>query len=171
MAILQQNINNIEIRSEKARNIIGQVPPIIIRFGITIFFILICSFLIFCCTWKYSPIIKTTALIKVDSNIAILNIPANELSQINKGNEIQIIVNNVSNLNTFQFQSKIILISDYIIVENNKAFYKAQVKLPESILFNNQNPIKLSNDIIVDATIRLNQTTLFNKMLLFFRTK
>jgi hypothetical protein len=38
--------DNIELRSEKARSIIGQIPPIIVRVGIAIMSIIIIIFLL-----------------------------------------------------------------------------------------------------------------------------
>jgi hypothetical protein len=36
-----KNQDNIELRSEKVRNIIGQVPPFLIRWGNTIMYVII----------------------------------------------------------------------------------------------------------------------------------
>ncbi|OFY97132.1 MAG: hypothetical protein A2491_04145 [Bacteroidetes bacterium RIFOXYC12_FULL_35_7] len=68
----QENI--IELRSEKARNIIGQIPPFIVRLGITVFLLIIISFFLFRYFWEYTPILKTTAIIKNENgkNIALL---------------------------------------------------------------------------------------------------
>lgn len=52
-----ENHDNIELRSEKVRNIIGQIPPRIIRIGITIFFIIFV--LLACVAYNYRFPLKT----------------------------------------------------------------------------------------------------------------
>ena len=61
---MKQNIENIELRSKKVRKIIGQVPPIIIRIGITITAIIVAA------------LIAATAMIHYpkDSNSTLMEI-------------------------------------------------------------------------------------------------
>lgn len=41
-----ENQHNIELRSEKVRNIIGQIPPFLIRWGNTILFVILLLLLV-----------------------------------------------------------------------------------------------------------------------------
>jgi len=58
-----ENKDNIELRSEKVRNIIGQIPPKIIRIGTAIFFSIFCFLLLGAYFFQFEPSIKTTALL------------------------------------------------------------------------------------------------------------
>ena len=57
-------VDNIELRSEKARSVIGQIPPIIVRMGIAIMSIIIITFLLVSYFIKFDYIIKTTAYLE-----------------------------------------------------------------------------------------------------------
>ena len=72
---MENNTDNIELRSEKVRNIIGQIPPKIIRVGITTIFFIIIGLLIGIYYFEYEYTIKTTALVEQSQDTTKIQIP------------------------------------------------------------------------------------------------
>lgn len=50
---VRQADNNIELRSEKVRNLIGQMPPYLVRWGNTILVIIFIILLLGAALWRY----------------------------------------------------------------------------------------------------------------------
>jgi hypothetical protein len=81
---MTENKDNIELRSEKVRNIIGQIPPRIVRVGITGIFFIIMGLLIGSYYFEYEYTIKTTAIVEQSQDttrIQILSLPNEMLSK------------------------------------------------------------------------------------------
>ena len=157
----QENI--IELRSEKARNIIGQIPPFIVRLGITVFLLIIISFFLFSYFLEYTPILKTTAIIKNENgkNIALLKIPANNLNKIKIGSQVSININNIPNLGNFMFQDRIKSISNNLMLKSDEAYYIAELSQIDTVFLSNQ--IIPLEEITVNAEITLDKISIFNK--------
>ncbi len=56
-----ESSENIELRSKKVRNIIGKVPPMIIRSGIAVYFIIFTIIVILCFNLRFPNYIKCKA--------------------------------------------------------------------------------------------------------------
>ncbi len=85
-------MDNIELRSEKARNIIGKIPPVIVRSGISIvaavfFVLLVCSYY-----FPYTETISTTVSIEHSplGYYGIASFPINLQSKIENGEQAMI---------------------------------------------------------------------------------
>lgn len=136
-----ENINdNIELRSEKVRSIIGQIPPWIIRSGISVIFLVVVALLIGSYHFKYPYTITTTVeFVKKDNSIiGIIKIPANEISKVKKGQEVEIYFDNVKNLNGFVFKSTINEVSNTVNISNKKGFYKGKINKIDNLNFKEQ---------------------------------
>ena len=153
-----ENKSNIELRSDKVRSIIGQIPPWIIRSGISVIFFVIVILLIGSYYFKYPYIIKTKVeFIKKDNlYIGYIEIPANEISKIKKDQVIEIYFDNIKNLEGITFKSKITEIPDKITISNKKGFY--------SIKINTINNINLKENINGIAKIKTNEISFFEKI-------
>ncbi|MGY0407975.1 MAG: hypothetical protein ACWIPJ_06430 [Polaribacter sp.] len=121
--------DNIELRSDKVRSVIGQIPPWIIRSGITVILLVITALLVGSYYFKYPYTITTTVNFSKNdkSFIGIVKIPANEISRIEKGQEVEIYFKNVKNLNGLIFKSSLTEISDKITVLDKKGFYNVKI--------------------------------------------
>lgn len=60
---MEKEKKQIELRSEKVRNIIGQVPPALLRYGISIIGLAICALIGISAFIPYQPTIETTVTI------------------------------------------------------------------------------------------------------------
>ncbi|PIY30516.1 MAG: hypothetical protein COZ08_12465, partial [Bacteroidetes bacterium CG_4_10_14_3_um_filter_42_6] len=82
--------DNIELRSEKVRNLIGLIPPVIVRAGISVIFVITLLLLIGSWYFRYEYNIKTIATVSQNTEylIIILKIPANEISKIKSGQKV-----------------------------------------------------------------------------------
>lgn len=130
--------DNIELRSDKVRSIIGQIPPWIIRRGISVVLLIIFALLMGSYYFKYPYIITTKVkFTKVDDTfVGLTEIPANEISKIKKGQEVEIYFSNVENVNGLQFKSKLITISKNLTILNKKGFYVARIAKIENLNIN-----------------------------------
>jgi len=129
---------NIELRSDKVRSIIGQIPPWIIRSGISVILLVIVALLVGSYYFKYPYTITTTVEFSKINNsfVGIVKIPANEVSKIEKGQEVEIYLEEVKNLNGLRFKSKVKDISDKVTISNKSGFYTAEISEIENLNIN-----------------------------------
>lgn len=137
---------NIELRSEKVRNIIGQIPPRIIRVGATLFFIF---FVLLSCVvygYRFQYKIKVQAQLWQTNNKInyTLFVPSNLLKLV-KDNDI--IVFNLPNGNQFaSFSSKVTLNNSSIIVNKSGFFNKVSGNMVSP-------PIQIIDTLNIEAFI------------------
>jgi len=125
---MENKNDNIELRSDKVRSIIGQIPPWIIRSGISVIFLVIVILLTGSYFYKYPYTIKTTVVFDKDNSfVGEVKIPANEIFKVKKGQEVEIYFNNVKSLNGLTFKSVINDISKDIIISDKTGFYTAKI--------------------------------------------
>jgi len=130
-------MNNIELRSEKARNIIGQIPPLIMRIGITIIFSIVIVLLLFAYYFKYPYLIAVEGKIISNSNNSYceIKVPSIYESEIKASQKITIYLNNISYLKSSTIESKIEKINNNIEVYSKGAYIYAVVLLPSNYKF------------------------------------
>lgn len=123
------NTDNIELRSDKVRSIIGQIPPWIVRSGISVIFLVIVVLMVGSYYFKYPYIITTTVEFskKDNSFVGVVRIPANEISKIHKGQTVEIMFDNVKNMNNTTFSSKLKAVSTKLTISENIGYYKAVI--------------------------------------------
>jgi len=125
---MAENIDNIELRSEKVRNIIGQIPPRIIRTGISIIFIVVIGILTGTYFFKYEYTIKTTATIEQINNTTFIEIkiPANEIAKVKKGHKVILSFDNIQNLYNKRFNTELQKIPNTLRISKNEGFYQGK---------------------------------------------
>ncbi len=136
-----ENIDeNIELRSDKVRSIIGQIPPWIIRSGITVILLVIVALLIGSYYFKYPYTITTTVefVEKNNSFIGIVKIPANEISKVKKGQKVEINFEKTKNMNGLMFISKIKDISNNVTISDENGFYTAKIDEIDNLNINEE---------------------------------
>ena len=137
---MENNESNIELRSDKVRSIIGQIPPWIIRSGITVILFVLIVLLMGSYYFKYPYTITTTVefVITGDTYIGFITIPANEISKVKKGQEVEIHFERIKNLSGFTFNSRIKEISDDVTISNKIGFYAAKIDEIENLTINDR---------------------------------
>lgn len=169
---MTNDTDKIELRSEKVRNIIGQIPPRIIRVGITVIFFIIIGFLIGSYYFEYEYSVKTTAFIEQcgDTTKIQVKIPANEIEKINVGQKVILSFDNIPNVYnqriSFQIQSK----PQTISISKNGGFYNAEIVLMGKLQSENGNLINIDDIIEVKAEIICGKISFFAKITEPFRS-
>lgn len=160
---MEKNIDNIELRSDKVRSIIGQIPPWIIRSGIMVILIVVVALLLGSYYFKYPYTITTTVeFVKKDNSfIGIVEIPANEISKIEKGQEVEIYFDKVKNVNRLTFKSKIDDVSNNVTISNGSGFYTAKIDKMENLNINEKTNGK--------AVIKTDEISFFERMIKPFK--
>ncbi|PKP11214.1 MAG: hypothetical protein CVU08_12645 [Bacteroidetes bacterium HGW-Bacteroidetes-3] len=155
--------DNIELRSDKVRSIIGQIPPLIIRSGISVILLVIIVLLIGSCYFKYPYTITTTVEFSQIGNsyIGIVKIPANEISKVKKGQEVEIYFENIKNLNGLMFKSTLDEISNKITITDKIGFYKANIYKMENL--------NISEQTSGIATIKTDEISFFDRIIKPFK--
>jgi len=164
--------DNIELRSEKVRNIIGQIPPRIIRTGITVIFIVILGILTGTYFFKYEYTIKTTASIvqQNDKLIIDITIPANELVKVKKGQKVILDFNNISNLYNEKIITKIQTIPNKIEISKKGGFYLSRIKISGNTNTVTGKEINIIQQTTINAEIITDKISFFDRITEPFRT-
>lgn len=159
--------NNIELRSEKVRNLIGQIPPVIIRTGISVIFIIILVLLIGSWFFKFEYTIKTTATINQnnDSLIIELKIPANEISKIKIGQKVILDFNNIPNLYNEKMITKIQTLPDILEITEDGGFYNAEIILSNKIKTETGKLLFIKKGTKANAEIVTDKISLFDRIM------
>lgn len=159
--------DNIELRSEKVRSLIGQIPPVIIRAGISVIFIIILALLIGSWFFKFEYTIKTTATINQnnDSLFIKLKIPANEISKIRTGHKLILDFNIIPNLYNEKMITKIQTVPDILEITEGGGFYNAEIFLLEKTKTESGISLSMKKEIKVNAEIVTDKISLFDRIL------
>ena len=160
-------MEQIELRSEKVRNIIGQIPPSIIRYGIIVIFLIIIILLTVSYFFKFPETINTTAYFKIknDTLVTYVNIPANSINKVKKGNKVIIILDNILNLNNEKVETQITEIDKNITINKVEAFCISKLYLPTPIISVNGNTIKINENFSTNAKIIIGNISVFEQII------
>ncbi len=163
---MTNDIDRIELRSEKVRNIIGQIPPTLIRVGITIVFFIIVGFLFGSYYFKYDYTIKTTALLvsSCDSTIIQINIPANEIEKVKEGQKVFLSFDNIPHIYSEKIIVQIQSIPKIINITKNGGFYNAEIVLTRRLQSEKGNEIIIDDKVEVKAEIICGRVSFFDKI-------
>ncbi len=169
---MENNTDNIELRSEKVRNIIGQIPPKIIRVGITTIFFIIIGLLIGIYYFEYEYTIKTTALVEQsqDTTKIQLKIPANEIEKVKEGHKVFLSFDNIPNVYNEKIAVQIQSIPKRINISENGGFYITEIVLTRKLQSENGNEIIIDNKIVVKVEIICGKISLFDKITAPFKS-
>lgn len=158
--------DKIELRSEKVRSLIGQIPPVIIRAGITVILFIILILLIGSWFFKFEYTIKTTATINQnnDSLIIQLKIPANEISKIRTGHKVILDFNIIPNLYNEKMITKIQIVPDILEITEDGGFYNAEILLKEKPKTESGITLSIQKETKVNAEIVTDKISLFDRI-------
>ncbi len=175
---MADKLDNIELRSEKVRNIIGQIPPRIIRTGITVIFIVILGILTGTYFFEYEYTIETTATIELqnDKLIIYITIPANEIDKVRIEQKVILDFNNIPNLYNEKIITEIQTIPNKIEISVKGGFYLSEIKIPGNTKTETGKEINIIQQTTINAKIITDKISFFDRitepfMTLFNRKK
>ncbi|MEI8272156.1 MAG: hypothetical protein WCG08_06000 [Paludibacter sp.] len=163
-------MEKIELRSEKVRNLIGRIPPKIIRSGTLVLFVVFLSLLISSYFFPYSETITVPVQIKeyqistthslTKSYIAIAFVPIDIQSKIIVGQKSFIEIEGY-NKNTYgQIVSSIYSRSNRPIIKDKKKYILFQLSLQNGLTSNKGKTISYYDNMQGTATITLKKERL-----------
>jgi len=158
---------NIELRSEKVRNIIGQIPPRLMRIGISVIFFVFVTVLIGTYFFEYDYTIKTTAVIsdQSDSILIQIKIPVNQVGKIKKGQKVILFFDNIPNMYGHQLVTVLPEISKNIHVSAKGGYYLSNFYVSENETSKTGNNIEIDGTIEVKAEIQAGKIRFFDRIL------
>jgi hypothetical protein len=118
-------MDSIELRSEKVRNIIGKMPPFLIRSGISIIIFVFIGIIGGSYFFKYPVSISSKASLNPKTKTATLHILEKEIDKIKVGQSIQLTFTQIEEPEIL-LAAKIEKISDSLFIENDGAYKKVQ---------------------------------------------
>lgn len=158
---------NIELRSEKVRNIIGQIPPRLMRIGMSVIFFVFVTVLIGTYFFEYDYTIKTTADISAQNDIIFveIKIPANQIEKMKKGQKVLLYFDNIPNMYGHQLVAELPEISKNICVSSKGGNYLSRFYLPENDTSITGNHLTIDGTIEVNAEIQAGKIRFFDRIL------
>ena len=157
---------NIELRSEKVRNIIGQIPPRLMRIGISSIFLVFISVLIGTYFFEYDYTIKTTVELSIqkDSVYLKIKIPANQIDKIKKGQKINIHFDNIPNMYGQSITTTLNEVTAIIDVSNIGGNYISDLYMPKNIKTDSGISLEINSNFILKAEIQVGKIRFFDKI-------
>lgn len=148
---MEKEKTQIELRSEKVRNIIGQVPPMLLRYGISIIGLAICVLVCISAIISYQPTIDTELEILQDDADKI-HFTAKIMQQA-MDKQAQFAYIEINPASEIPLPQRYIIqsISDTIQIFDTNICHTATLQPTEKIF----QTIELQNDIILPAKIIL----------------
>lgn len=136
-------MSNIELRSEKVRNIIGQIPSRIVRIGISVIFMVVLSLLAVAYFVKFTHSIDLKARLYHENNQIhySIEVPQHQIKTIKKGQKLVISLSRQVN-----FSTSIQEIDTTLHVNKEHAYYLAHGLMSTASL-------QVDEAVIVDARI------------------
>ena len=164
---MSENKDNIELRSEKIRNIIGQIPPKIIRVGITVIFFVVVGLLTGSYFFKYNYTIDTSATIyqRNDTIFVKIIIPANEINKVKKGHQVILNFDKIQNLYNKRVITQIQTIPNRLQIKENEGYFIVQIKIPHNFKTSENEIIEISDITKIKAEIITDKISFFDRMI------
>lgn len=159
--------DSIELRSEKVRNIIGQIPPRIIRIGTSIIFILISGILIFCYFYQYDYIVEASSVLtnKNDSLLLRLNVPTDKNSLISFGNKVELTLVEINPTESLKLYTQIESKPEIIELNKKKAYYSYFINISDSSLTSQtETELEIKDSLKVNAKIYTGKQSVFQRL-------
>ncbi|WP_282125576.1 hypothetical protein [Marinifilum flexuosum] len=118
----EQN-SNIELRSEKVRNIIGQIPSRIVRIGISVIFLVVFSLLVGTYLFSFNRTIDLQVGLYPENNKIhyTIDLPKDKMKHVIEGQKITIFVHD-----QISFDTTVQKIGTTLHVNKHHVYYKVQ---------------------------------------------
>ena len=163
-------MDSIELRSEKVRNIIGKIPPRIVRSGTLVLFIVFILLIIGSYFFPYSETITAPVQIKEyqtlsvhsenKQHIIIAYIPINLQSKVIKGLESMVEIEGYSKNTNGQIVGTVQNRMNTTVIKNNKKYILYSLSLDNNLITNTGKAIPYYSNMQGTATIILKKERL-----------
>lgn len=165
---MANNSNNIEIRSEKVRNIIGQIPPRLIRSGISVISIVLVLIIICSYFFKYTYTIKSEAYFINSGNrlIGIVKIPAIQYVKIEKGQKVFVYFPMIPGMSTEMIICEIDSIPRTTYLSKKEAWFDVSLKIPDPLKTISGKQIEIKSKIFAEVEIQTKKISFFDRIIL-----
>lgn len=146
---------DIELRSEKVRNIIGQIPPIIIRIGIAVICMVVFTLLAGAYLFKFDYIIKIPVKLYMENSQVYYTIemPYSRLNNLEIGQKIIITVHDGSN-----FTSTIQNIDTTLRINKEQAYFQIHGLIDNTML-------KVDGQVEAQGSVYIGKTNVIDYVL------
>lgn len=167
---MAENKNDIELRSEKVRNIVGKMPSVLIRYGIgiitTVFVLIVAGSFFF----RFTPTYNVRAQININTSDTIISIeiPVRLEQYVNVGSRAVVSFDNVPGVENLYVN--IHYIDSVMHINQSGTYYYAYCSVVDSLM---NKKIETDNIIFVKAQISGVETSLFDYIVekIFWRPK
>lgn len=158
---------NIELRSEKVRGIIGQIPPRLARVGISVIFLVFAGVLVGTYFFQYEYTIKTTATLtrQGDFTIVQIKIPVNQSNRIKQNQKVILNFDNVPAMYGQRIHVYTNSISTTIEVSGTGGHYISECYLPENTKTESGYNLEIKGTLIVNAEIQTGKIRFFDRII------
>lgn len=146
----------VELRSEKVRNIIGQVPPALLRYGIMIIALALLMLVGVSAFIPYQPGINTEIIVIQDENGLLHFSTVIPQDVIHKKSQFLEVVSGTAPELSLPTNYQIENISDTVTLSDQKAWYSATLIPTDNVPDN----IQLENKIVVQGKILLEKRSM-----------
>jgi len=156
----------IELRSPKVREIIGQIPPFLVRSGISLIFFVIILIIVGSKYFKSPDIVKFQVEIVPKDSIYIFNfkIPTNEFKKIKKGAIIRVQMDAINNVNKQFFKLNFKGVKQKTIVDKKGAFIIVQQYRKKPIIDETGLEIEFRSKVLLKGEINLGKISFYDKI-------
>ncbi|WP_421920336.1 HlyD family efflux transporter periplasmic adaptor subunit [Marinifilum sp.] len=165
---MSEKKENIELRSEKVRNIIGQIPSWIIRSGITVIFVVVIFLLTGSYFFHYPDKVEGKAYLQIDSIglfFAKVNVPYRCIGKIAEGQNVNVELEGYP-VNKFGLlKGNITKIVPYPLEENGESYFVVQAKLTNGMKSTQNKSIPFFPNLKGNAKITVGEQRLLDKFL------
>lgn len=152
--------HNITLRSERARNVIGQIPPLVVRMGISVMFLILLLLVLVAAFVSYQPtLVSTTTLLRSGGEVnGYFRLPVTDPIP-DKG--VYCVRIKPKNLN-FSLKGKVDLANRQMVVNSNGVYYQFVAYLDVQ---NGNDHLILEYPLDADVQINLPVTSLLHYLL------
>lgn len=133
---MEKDYEQIELRSEKVRNIIGRIPPLLIRCGITLITLLIAGLATAVCFIPYPENIKGKVEVTINSHSEIeitAFIPYTEIGRLEEGMPVSIEMDGYNIGTDSRLNAKVKTVDKEVHRKEGKNYFRIDLKLDNAV--------------------------------------
>lgn len=153
----------IELRSEKVRNIIGRIPPLLIRSGITLITLLITGLAVVACFIPYPENVSGKVEVTINSyseTELTAFIPYTEITRIKEDMPVSIEMEGYINVTNGHLNGKVKTVYEEVYRKERKNYFRIDLKLDNVV-----NYLKMKNGMEGTVTILVSDHSLMEYLL------
>lgn len=133
---MDKDYEQIELRSEKVRNIIGRIPPLLIRSGITLIALLIIGLAVAACFIPFPENVKGKVEVAINSHSEIeitAFIPYTEIARIKEGMPASIEMEGYTTGTDSHLNGKVKTVYKEVLKKEGKNYFRIDLKLDNAV--------------------------------------